>query len=699
MSKKFLRCLAMLNCLLFTCQGMVWADEAAQDSSDVILDEVVVNAVPLEKYLVTTSVITDKEIAAMGAQNLTQVLESVPGLNVHRGKKNAATVDIRGSQYSYTKVYIDGVFVNPFAKVSKSAMIDLNMYPVDNIAKIEIIKGPAPVTYGTDAIGGIILITTKNGKDYPGGKVSLIGGSNNTRNGFVTYGGGDDKFNYFISAGAVHNDGYDDEPNATLKTNFINTKLNWRFKDDSSLTLIGGYSLTDSGASLQMYDPYGKAISSTSGFWPGLKNWQYRDWEKENLSLDYVKKVNSKLDFDIKAYRYHETQELWADGREYDQSLVYNWSGNVATKIGASSAANKIGATNRWDKTRWNFSTWDAFINGVESQIDWKLHPKHTLTFGTMYNKIGWKTNTNVSDDDPSDPDNFNWRQTYSERFDYYLQDNITPNEKTTVTFGIRQNRNEYTDSDNATRTVKSTDPIVNMVYQFDDRNTLRASYGETCSFPILSMLFGANGTADLKPEKSKNYEVGLKHQFDENTTGDIAIFQNNITDKFGSLEGNKQKTINLSWAKIKGVELNLDKKFTPRWSGFVNYTLLDTAAVYQDSSQAQYVADLTYTPRNHINYGVDYKAAKGYTYSLAGHWVPSHRYTNDSLGSDNRTKAELYPELSGYHTIDLRVKRQINEKQDWYVTVYNLFNEQYEEELFYPADGRTVIVGADFRF
>jgi outer membrane cobalamin receptor len=113
-------------------------------------------------------------------------------------------------------------------------------------------------------------------------------------------------------------------------------------------------------------------------------------------------------------------------------------------------------------------------------------------------------------------------------------------------------------------------------------------------------------------------------------------------------------------------------------------------------------VADQTYTPKNRINYGVNYQAGKGYKFSLTGHWVISDRFTNDLGTNDNRTtvngKKPIYSYLSGYHTIDLQVKRQINDKQDWYVTVFNVFDKQYDDELFYPAIGRSVIVGTNFK-
>ncbi|MBU2703477.1 outer membrane receptor for ferrienterochelin and colicin [Sporomusaceae bacterium BoRhaA] len=149
--------MAVGSCFFLALPSCVSAEEAP---SDTTLEPLVVTSTPLEKYLVTTSVITDKDIEAKGAHNLAEALEDVPGLNLHQGAKGYTTLDIRGSSISYTKIYIDGVFVDPFAKISSSTGVDLKMFPVDNIAKIEVIKGPAPVTYGTDAIGGIILITT-----------------------------------------------------------------------------------------------------------------------------------------------------------------------------------------------------------------------------------------------------------------------------------------------------------------------------------------------------------------------------------------------------------------------------------------------------------------------------------------------------------------------------------------------------------
>lgn len=688
MHKKRIRNLVMINCFLLVLPSLAFAEENNSQSSDVALEEVVVTATPLEKYLVTTSVITAGDIEAKGAKNLSEALEDIPGLNFNRGKKNANTVDIRGSNLSYTKIYIDGVFVNPLAKVNGADSVDLDMFPVGNIAKIEIIKGPAPVSYGTDAIGGIILITTKNGKHYEGGNVSISAGSNNTRNGSFSYGGNKDKFSYFFNAGIEHTDGFVD--NADRKSNYFNTKLSWNLNSDDALTFTGGYSHTDKGA-LNAIDPInGHVISSKNGFWPGLNNWEFRDWEKTNLSLDYAKKVSRKLDYDVKVYRFTEKQAMWANGANYDPSSGLTLTNGVYP--------GSTGKDTGFSTNRWNASPWESTLNGVEIQSNYKISSEHTLSYGALYNGINWKSSASVDPvHDPYDPNNLYWKNYKNSRYGYYVQDQFIPNDKTTVTLGIRHDENEVVNIDNTSIKGSKTSPTVNVVYQADKRNTIRGSFGETSSFPLINQLYGTYGNANLKPEEGKNYELGLKHQFDKTLTGDLAIFKNDITNRIDTDPVTKIY-YNLTSATIKGMELELQQKLSSRWNSFINYTYLDTSSVKNNGT----VTELTYTPKNHINYGFNYRADKGYRFNLIGHWVDA-RYTDDTGTGDTRTKVNgvtpIYKTIPSYHVIDFQIKRQINDKQDWYITINNIFDKQYEDRLFYPAAGRSVLWGTDYKF
>lgn len=151
---------------------------------------------------------------------------------------------------------------------------------------------------------------------------------------------------------------------------------------------------------------------------------------------------------------------------------------------------------------------------------------------------------------------------------------------------------------------------------------------------------------------------------------------------------------------------MEVNKQFTDRTSGFLNYTFMDTAGqmtMYDFSTRAN---DMKNIPNHNINYGLTYKADKGYKYSLTGHLVTS-RATWDETAFDGTGKTtdtrtpntRCYSRIGSYHTMDLQIKREISEQQSWYINIYNIFNRDYQSELFSPAAGRTVIMGLDYKF
>lgn len=652
--KNFLiRLLAVLVAVLLFCPVLAWAAEPTSGEA-VTLQEVQVSSTPLEKYLVTTSVITDRDIEAKGARNLAEALEDVPGLNLHFGRKNNTALDIRGVTSADTKIFIDGVLVNPLAKVTNSSSLDVSMFPVDNIAKIEVIKGPGPVIYGTDANGGVILITTKNGQDYQGGKISISGGSDDTFNGSLAYGGGNEKFNYYFNGGTEQTNGFRD--NADRNSKYLNTKLSWQLKDDSVLTLLAGYYITDKGLPNGVDPVDGHSIRYTKGYWPNSYDWKMKDWEKSNLSLGYQKTVNEKMDYNVKVYRLTEKNDLWG-----------------------------------YTGTQWKKSFWDSSVEGMELQSNLRLNTFNTLTFGTLYNHTDWKkTDTDAA---------YVWSDYKDKRYGYYLQDTFLPNDRTNITVGLRHEQDETVNADHNSIKKSATNPTINLVYQLNQNDTLRGSYGKTCSFPSVEQLYGSRGNPDLKSEEGENYELGLKHKFDQSLTGDIAVFKNKIENKIDTDPATK-KFRNITNVEIKGMELELNKRFSSRLKGFVNYTYLDTKALKADGVTTR---QLSYAPRNHINYGLAYQDGEGYNFSLTGHYMGERAtWDEDSFSSgsptDNRTGSQVYSKLPSYHVLDLEIRRQINENNDWFIQVNNIFDKQYQDELFYPAPGRITIFGLDYR-
>jgi iron complex outermembrane receptor protein len=146
----------------------------------------------LRRAPAVASVVTAEDIAAMGATDLDEVLETVPGIHVSRtAVRYAPTYAIRGI-YSGT--------TNPQVLLLQNGIPATTMYngdkgaawvgvPVENIARIEIIRGPGSALYGADAYAGVINIITKTAADTPGTEIGLRGGSFNTRSAWMQHGG------------------------------------------------------------------------------------------------------------------------------------------------------------------------------------------------------------------------------------------------------------------------------------------------------------------------------------------------------------------------------------------------------------------------------------------------------------------------------------------------------------------------------
>ncbi len=186
----------------------IWAQ---QDDEDTFrLDPLIVTATRSAERLSQTTrsvtVISAEDIAAQGAHTVANALRSVPGLDVVRTGSLGATTSIftRGSESDHTAVLIDGVKVNILLD-GKFDMADLS---VDNIERIEVVRGPASTLYGSTAVGGVIHIITKRGSGPLSANLSADGGSfgTNTQRAIVsagtTWGG------LSVSASRVESDGY-----------------------------------------------------------------------------------------------------------------------------------------------------------------------------------------------------------------------------------------------------------------------------------------------------------------------------------------------------------------------------------------------------------------------------------------------------------------------------------------------------------
>jgi vitamin B12 transporter len=181
---------------------------ADQDAAEDAADEVVVTATrfptPESQVASSISIITAGEIEARQLRTLPDVLKDLPGLNVVRsgGPGGQTSVFMRGTNPDHTKVFVDGIDVNDPS--SPNASFDFGLFLAQDIAKVEVLRGPQSGLYGSDAIGGVINIITKSGS----GPASLVaraeGGSFGTFNQSAALGGSLDGFRYTANIEHFH---------------------------------------------------------------------------------------------------------------------------------------------------------------------------------------------------------------------------------------------------------------------------------------------------------------------------------------------------------------------------------------------------------------------------------------------------------------------------------------------------------------
>lgn len=197
-----------LGAVGFSTMGVAAAAEDAA-MEEFAIDEIVVTAERMPTKLMDTpaniSVVTAEDIAANHYNNVPEALTHVNGVVVTNGASNAdRTVRINGDER--VVVLVDGRRINNDQGSMTRASVNLNMIPsMKNIARIEVVRGGGSALYGSDAVGGVINIITKKGKELRT-TVDLSTGSGRTRSYEIANEGSDNGVSWFVTAGIERRD-------------------------------------------------------------------------------------------------------------------------------------------------------------------------------------------------------------------------------------------------------------------------------------------------------------------------------------------------------------------------------------------------------------------------------------------------------------------------------------------------------------
>ncbi|HUI45804.1 MAG TPA: TonB-dependent receptor [Nitrospirota bacterium] len=301
------------------------------------LNEVVVTATKTEQELedITQSVtvITADEIRKSDATTAAEIIERTTGVEVNDYGPIGSIVDIsiRGSTYQQVLVLLDGIRLNSAA----TGGFDMSVLPIsiEQIDRIEIVRGPASALYGADALGGVVNIITKK----PTGLESTITGAGGSH-GYWTLGADNSgrigKFYYSLSVNEVKDGGY--RINSDLDKTTTEAKLGYDFSKDSSLEATVNYVEKAIGV------PGSIAFPSPLA----------REWDRYfDTALTYKVKFSKELDMRVSVY----------DTRD---KILYNdpdnppYSSNISASNSVELQANLLA------------NSWNLLTLGVDAKGD-----------------------------------------------------------------------------------------------------------------------------------------------------------------------------------------------------------------------------------------------------------------------------------------------------------------------------------------
>ena len=340
----------------------------------VALDPVVVTATrtarPSSEVISSVTVITAEEIAVSGAKTLAEALRGSVGLHIRDSGTpgSKASVSIRGSESAQVLVLLDGVRLNS----AQFGMANLSDLPVaiEDIERIEILRGPASALYGSSALGGVIQIFTKKATSEPLTRLSYSEERFDTRAVNFSTSGTKENFRYQLGAGRGHSNGYRD--NSKLDQTTFNATIGY--------ALPAGFDLSFTGYQMEkdMETP-GSVFSPT----PDAN----QDDEVTQLSMAITGPAGPVKLFVRPTYSRHRNAfvnpKYWEDDRHILETFGLELQGEIASGkhllvIGSDFYRDELDSTSaigQVDQDRW----------ALFGQYEYQYSPRLALLLGVRY--------------------------------------------------------------------------------------------------------------------------------------------------------------------------------------------------------------------------------------------------------------------------------------------------------------------------
>ena len=610
------------------------------------LDPVVVTATALptsqSRTPIQTTVFTRTGFDSQQPNRLGTLLQQTPGVFVDEmgGRNGLSSLYIRGGDPNLTMVLLDGVPLNDPTN-QRGGSVDLSSLTPERIERIEIVKGPASVFYGSDAMAGVVNVITRKGTEADRLVARAEGGQWGYTRGVLQTSGSADRFRYAGSAAFTRDDGQ--LTGNRFASGTIGGHVNWSLRDSLKFELTGQYTNTDTRSFPEGSGGTRLAILRTperrrtheivSGFnltFPLAPNWEHQ----------------------LTANMLHRQQDV-------DNPGVLSAPGMF--RIPPTVFETDFTRMRLHWTLRASLKKFLKVAGGLQL-----VHENGTRTGTQDLTVLGFPSPV-ASDFEQS-------RATPAG----ILETIVTPNEQIRLSAGIRVDGPENAPVRVTPRLAVSVQPF--------PRTTIRGQYGEGFKLPSLNALGDPIiGNPHLSPESSAAWEVGIIRS---NPVWDSEIrltwFHNTYFNQIDLdpvlAEQRTFRLVNLNKVRTQGIELNVAAIPFPNvslkgWFTYLDARILGTNAPLRNRPKASggFAVRVQATPALTIRSQLQ---AVGTRFDLQ---IPT-----------TQTR------VPGYYRIDLAATYALNDAWKIFGAVDNLTNVTYDDFLGFSAPGTWVRFGVE---
>lgn len=461
-----------------------------------------------------STVFTRADIERLQPASVSDLLRRVPGVQVtDNGAGSLASLYIRGTKSAQSLVLVDGMRIGS-ASSGDSNLQHLN---VEQIERIEVLRGPRSAVYGADAIGGVVQIFTRRSAGEglrPFVRMGYASNASWRRSAGIS--GGDAQTRFSLAGSLDESDGIDrtgtsydsDQDHDGYRNKAFSLSLSHSFSD----SLEAGVNVLDQRGRTEFDNPFGRYDMTT-----------FESVGQEPYSDFTLSSVSSYLDAQV--------NDLWSSRLEVGHS------------------ENREESLDKLSDERGVFNTYRDSLNWLNTLA---LSDSHSLLLGADWYEDQLNSNTAFAEQQ-------RWNQAafIQHRYD---------GEGFSTEVGVRHDKNEQFGSEN-TWSGALTLPL-------NASNDLVLSYSEGFRAPTFNDLYYPDySNPDLKPEHSKSYELQWRSQLAERTRLEASLYRTDIEDAIA----NDQDFIpqNIAEARIHGFEANLQQELFG-WQGQLGIAFVD---------------------------------------------------------------------------------------------------------------------------